>query len=92
MILTFDLLCAHCVQQVPAWPFVTLSFFLGAFSLLPYFAFWQPCPSKRIYQSKDKIGSFLESKLSAGLLLGFLGKLFLNEGVNERKDHLGLGD
>ena len=27
---------------MPAWPFVTGSFALGAFSLLPFFALWAP--------------------------------------------------
>jgi hypothetical protein len=29
-------------SQVPAWPFVALSFFFGAFALLPYMALWRP--------------------------------------------------
>lgn len=29
-------------NKVPAWPFCFLSFFFGAFALLPYFALWQP--------------------------------------------------
>ncbi|KAG2487273.1 hypothetical protein HYH03_014114 [Edaphochlamys debaryana] len=29
-------------NKVPAWPFVTVSFFLGAFALLPYMALWRP--------------------------------------------------
>ena len=28
--------------QVPAWPFVTLSFAFGVFALGPYFALWKP--------------------------------------------------
>ena len=31
-------------QKIPAWPFVTLSFGLGAFALLPYFALRQGNP------------------------------------------------
>lgn len=29
-------------RKLPAWPFVTGSFFLGAFALLPYLVFWPP--------------------------------------------------
>ena len=29
-------------NKVPAWPFVVLSFGLGAFALLPYMALWRP--------------------------------------------------
>ncbi|KAG2428233.1 hypothetical protein HYH02_014415 [Chlamydomonas schloesseri] len=29
-------------NKIPAWPFVTMSFFLGAFALLPYMALWRP--------------------------------------------------
>ncbi|MCT7974373.1 DUF2834 domain-containing protein [Laspinema olomoucense] len=32
-------------QKVPAWPFVTLSFGVGAFALLPYLALRQPNPN-----------------------------------------------
>ncbi|CAG9460569.1 unnamed protein product [Pedinophyceae sp. YPF-701] len=31
-------------NNVPAWPFITLSFGLGMFALMPYFAFWRPQP------------------------------------------------
>jgi hypothetical protein len=32
-------------QKIPAWPFAGLSFFLGAFALLPYFALREPNPT-----------------------------------------------
>ncbi len=32
-------------QKIPAWPFVTLSFGVGAFALLPYLALRQPNPT-----------------------------------------------
>nr|CAD5979297.1 hypothetical protein NO713_04506 [Planktothrix pseudagardhii] len=31
-------------QKIPAWPFVTLSFGVGAFAILSYLAFRQPNP------------------------------------------------
>merc|ERR1711937_250025 len=60
-------------NKIPAWPFLSLSVFLGTFSLLPYFALWSPCPPQEIYrQGPSKLSSYLESKLSAGLLLCYL--------------------
>lgn len=31
-------------SRIPVWPFTSLSFFVGAFALLPYFGLWQPPP------------------------------------------------
>lgn len=58
-------------KGVPAWPFLALSFAVGAFALLPYFALWQPPPPK---VTKQELKSFplnvLENKLVAfGVLL-----------------------
>lgn len=33
---------ARSENKIPAWPFVSASFFLGAFALVPYMALWQP--------------------------------------------------
>ncbi|KAG0583509.1 hypothetical protein KC19_3G142500 [Ceratodon purpureus] len=56
---------------VPEWPFLILSFGVGAFALLPYFALWKPPPPK---VTKQELQSFpfnvLENKLvSVGVLL-----------------------
>ncbi|KAG0597814.1 hypothetical protein M758_12G022100 [Ceratodon purpureus] len=63
---------------VPAWPFILLSFGIGAGALVPYFGLWQPPPPK---VTKAELRSFpltiLENKLLAyGVLLGGAG-LFL---------------
>lgn len=59
----------------PAWPFLVLSFGVGAFALLPYFGLWQPPPPK---VSKDELSKFplnvLENKLVAyGAFLSGIG-------------------
>ena len=54
---------------VPCWPFVSLSFFLGAFGLLPYFALWEPSDEKKVLESRSKVTGALESKAAAA---GFL--------------------
>lgn len=61
-------------NKVPAWPFVSLSMFLGAGALLPYFALWSPCKQEEVYKSKSRVSAFLESKVSAGLNLALLGE------------------
>ena len=61
---------------VPAWPFVSLSMFLGAFGLLPYFALWQPCARRRdVLGSQSKLTRFLESKANAAVVLASLAGL-----------------
>lgn len=51
---------------VPVWPFLILSFGIGAFGLLPYFGLWQPPPPK---VTRDELQKFplnvLENKLVA---------------------------
>ncbi|CAM6084849.1 unnamed protein product [Calypogeia fissa] len=63
---------------VKVWPFAVVSFFLGAFALLPYFGLWRPPPPK---VSRDELKRYplnvLESKLTAvaiiigGIVLGW---------------------
>ena len=67
---------------VPAWPFLTLSYGLGAFGLLPFFALWQPLekrpklpPAAENLQGIGNLqGRGMESPILAWLLLA--GSLF----------------
>ncbi|MCS7032121.1 MAG: DUF2834 domain-containing protein [Gloeomargarita sp. SKYG116] len=67
-------------QKIPAWPFVTLSFAVGAFALLPYLALRRPFPRwqgsesllLRVWNSRILGGVWL--LLSLGLLLYGLGQ------------------
>lgn len=62
-------------NTVPAWPFLVVSFGLGAFALVPYFGLWRPPPPT---VSKEELKKFplnlLENKLvSYGTLLSAVG-------------------
>lgn len=76
---------AHRVQeydnadavQIPAWPFVSLSFAFGVFALGPYFALWKPSkeakapPAPQELQGWRNLGlKGTESKVAGWLLLG----------------------
>jgi len=66
-------------NNVPAWPFVLASVFLGTFALLPYFAVWTPSkPSQVCGQSKTVVTKVLESKLWARSLAAYTGKLSIS--------------
>ncbi|KAF5206113.1 transmembrane protein [Thalictrum thalictroides] len=56
-------------SKIPVWPFLVLSFFGGAYALLPYFILWKPPPPS---VDEAELGrwplNFLESKLTAGIL------------------------
>ena len=55
---------------VPAWPFVTASFGLGAFALLPYFVLWKPDAASLPARSDLGRGArALDSRITALLLL-----------------------
>ncbi len=63
-------------QKIPAWPFVTFSFGVGAFALLPYLALRQPNP--RFSGEKNWFLKAIDSRifgaiaaLSALLLVGY---------------------
>jgi len=66
---------------VPAWPFVTGSFALGAFALLPFFALWAP-PAEADVPTLPAVATgparALESRITAAVLLvatlGLAGK------------------
>lgn len=55
-------------SKIPVWPFVVLSFFGGAYALIPYFVLWKPPPPP---VEESQLGrwplNFLESKLTAGV-------------------------
>ncbi|GLT51410.1 hypothetical protein SLA2020_248230 [Shorea laevis] len=57
-------------SKIPVWPFVSLSFFGGAYALLPYFVLWRPPPPP---VEEDELKrwplNFLESKITAGVSL-----------------------
>ncbi|KAE8685877.1 hypothetical protein F3Y22_tig00111088pilonHSYRG00070 [Hibiscus syriacus] len=57
-------------NNIPTWPFLVLSFFGGAYALLPYFVLWSPPPPP---VEENELGkwplNFLESKLTAGVSL-----------------------
>ncbi|XP_052178480.1 uncharacterized protein LOC127792143 isoform X2 [Diospyros lotus] len=57
-------------SKIPVWPFLVLSFFGGAYALLPYFVLWRP-PSPPIEEAELRGWplNFLESKLTAGISL-----------------------
>lgn len=55
---------------IPVWPFLVLSFFGGAYVLLPYFVLWRPPPPPVEETELNKWPlNFLESKLTAGISL-----------------------
>lgn len=63
--------------QIPAWPFVSLSFAFGVFALGPYFALWKPSkeakapPAQQELQGWRNVGlKGTESKVAGWLLLG----------------------
>ncbi|MQM18465.1 hypothetical protein Taro_051458, partial [Colocasia esculenta] len=56
-------------SKVPVWPFLVVSFFAGAYGLIPYFVLWKPPPPPF---EEEEIQSwplnFLESKITAAIL------------------------
>lgn len=63
---------------IPVWPFLVLSFFGGAYVLLPYFVLWRPPPPPVEETELNKWPlNFLESKLTAGVRIYHFS---LNEG------------
>ncbi|KAG9152387.1 hypothetical protein Leryth_016768 [Lithospermum erythrorhizon] len=57
-------------NRITVWPFLVLSFFGGAYALIPYFVLWTP-PPPPIEEEELKRWplNFLESKLTTGLIL-----------------------
>ncbi|KAL9251294.1 hypothetical protein AKJ16_DCAP03472 [Drosera capensis] len=56
-------------SNIPVWPFLVLSFFGGAYALLPYFILWKP-PSAAVEEAELRRWplNFLESKITAGVV------------------------
>lgn len=68
--------------NVPAFPFLILSFFLGAYALIPYFVLWRP-PPPAIEEPELKRWpiNFLDSKLTAGVIFAVGLGLIVNAGL-----------
>ncbi|XP_071698841.1 uncharacterized protein [Rutidosis leptorrhynchoides] len=68
--------------NVPVYPFAILSFFLGAYVLIPYFVLWRPPPPA---VEKSELTrwplNFLESKLTAGVVFAVGLGLIVNAGL-----------
>ncbi|HSI68358.1 MAG TPA: hypothetical protein VK947_13105 [Planococcus sp. (in: firmicutes)] len=62
------LLLLNDKQKWPAWPFALLSFVVGAFSLLPYFAFGDR-PAKRPLRTPDWLYRIVSSRTWFALIL-----------------------
>lgn len=58
-----------CEQKLPAWPFASLSFAVGAFALLPYLALRQS-PQPELAAESNRTLKFWDSR---GLGIGLLG-------------------
>lgn len=72
-------------SKIPVWPFLTLSFFGGAYALIPYFIPWRPPPPPVEEGELNRWPlNFLESKITAGALgvagLGLIGYAGLTNG------------
>ncbi|PWA63051.1 hypothetical protein CTI12_AA356730 [Artemisia annua] len=68
--------------NVPVFPFLILSFFLGAYALIPYFVLWRP-PPPAIEESELKRWpiNFLDSKVTAGVIFAVGLGLIVNAGL-----------
>ncbi|KAK9823772.1 hypothetical protein WJX72_005409 [[Myrmecia] bisecta] len=66
---------ARSANKIPAWPFVAVSFFLGAFALGPYFALWSPSqdvqapPRKEELEGWKNLGLKITESRANGILL-----------------------
>ncbi|WGV28932.1 DUF2834 domain-containing protein [Halotia branconii] len=54
-------------QKIPAWPFATFSFAVGAFALLPYLALREP--NKQFIGSKNALLKLLDSRITGIVLI-----------------------
>ncbi|KAJ4785498.1 transmembrane protein [Rhynchospora pubera] len=58
-------------SKVPVWPFLVLSFFGGAYALIPYFVLWRPPPPPIEEEEISRWPlNFLESRITAAITLG----------------------
>lgn len=67
-------------QKIPAWPFATLSFGVGAFAILPYLAFRQPNP--QFSGKKSGLIKVLDSGIT-GLLLTLGASILVGYGLTQ---------
>ncbi|CAA7407792.1 unnamed protein product [Spirodela intermedia] len=56
-------------SRVPVWPFLLVSFFVGAYGLIPYFVLWKP-PTPPVEEEETRRWplNFLESKITAAIV------------------------
>ncbi|MBH8552692.1 DUF2834 domain-containing protein [Nostocaceae cyanobacterium CENA357] len=54
-------------QKIPAWPFATVSFAVGAFGLLPYLALREP--NKQLVGNKNALLKLLDSRVTGVFLI-----------------------
>ncbi|XP_078443711.1 uncharacterized protein LOC144713095 [Wolffia australiana] len=56
-------------SKVPVWPFLMVSFFAGAYGLIPYFVLWKPPPPPVMKEELQRWPlNFLESKITAAVV------------------------
>lgn len=73
----FNTFSCSSKSNIPVWPFLILSFFGGAYALLPYFVLWNPPPPPVEREELMRWPlNFLESKLTAGVSNSFFFTLF----------------
>ncbi len=65
-------------QKIPAWPFATASFAVGAFALLPYLALRKP--NKQFEGKKNAVLKLLDSRLT-GVVLTIVAAILVAYGV-----------
>lgn len=57
-------------NKVPVWPFLVMSFFGGAYALIPYFVLWRPPPPVAAKEETERWPlKILESKITAVTLI-----------------------
>ncbi|CAD5930701.1 hypothetical protein PCC9214_01264 [Planktothrix tepida] len=67
-------------QKLPAWPFATLSFGVGAFAILPYLAFRQP--NSQFVGKKSGLIKVLDSRIT-GVLLTLGASILVGYGLTQ---------
>jgi hypothetical protein len=65
-------------QKIPAWPFVTASFAVGAFAILPYLALRQP--NQQFTSKKNALIKLLDSRIT-GVVLTIIAAILVAYGV-----------
>jgi len=67
-------------QKIPAWPFLALSFGVGAFGILPYLGLRQPNP--KFTGDKDLLLKILDSRIT-GIILSLAAVILLSFGFTQ---------